>query len=141
MTWTTITRLANTFNRQCSPHTTHTLFYYVFSIRISFQPSRSRLASTIYICRHSSLNFAVLCLSSAHHSSPHIYSKTCPVAHHSASGLEVCSGARLLPLVGKFNGTRKSISRTLPLEQYICGAILLLNILSFPLLVLMLGTV
>src|SRR6266852_8527433 len=106
--------IANTF-KVLGSHTAHPLFYHVFSIRISSQPSRSRLPSAIHNYCHPSLTFALLCLSSARHSSPHIYFKACPLARHSVAGLEMCSGARLGPRVGKLNGTRKS-SQTLPPE-------------------------
>ena len=81
--------------------------FHVLSARISSQPPRSCLSSTVYNrCLPSSI-FAPLCPSSVSHSSPHIHSKTCTLAHPFVAGLEMRSGARLLNRIGKLIRTRE----------------------------------
>jgi len=76
---TPVTRLADKADRHHS--------HYVFSIRISSQPSGSRRPPTIYNRRLSHPILAPLRPSSACHPAPHFHFESCPFSHRSVAGL------------------------------------------------------
>ena len=104
--------------------------HYVFSLRISSQPSRFRCSPTIYNCLLPRPIFAALCPSSACHPAPHFHFKSRSLSRRSMAGLEMCSGARRVRRVGTLIGIRKSV-RVPPLGLCVGGAILSSNIVSF----------